>query len=126
MLSRERQLRCGPDGRPIAGTALAGTARLPCGRTGGCATGSAASGGVRPLLRYLYLAWGEPFLQADHTLLDLLILDEAGKAVRPWLTTVVDDHSRAVAGTMVFLGAPSTLQTSLALRQAIWCKADPS
>jgi putative transposase len=64
--------------------------------------------------------------QADHTMLDLLILDEAGKPVRPWLTTVVDDHSRAVAGTMVFLGAPSTLQTSLALRQAIWCKADPS
>ena len=64
--------------------------------------------------------------QADHTLLDLLILDEAGKPARPWLTTVVDDHSRAVAGTMVFLGAPSTLQTSLALRQAIWRKADPS
>jgi putative transposase len=64
--------------------------------------------------------------QADHTLLDLLILDEAGKAVRPWLTTMVDDHSRAVAGTMVFLDAPSTLQTSLALRQAIWRKADPS
>ena len=64
--------------------------------------------------------------QADHTLLDLLILDEAGKPVRPWLTTVMDDHSRAVAGTMVFLGAPSTLTTSLALRQAIWRKADPS
>ena len=42
------------------------------------------------------------------------------------LTTVVDDHSQAVAGTMVFLGALSTLQTSLALRQAIWRKADPS
>ena len=64
--------------------------------------------------------------QADHTMLDLLILDEAGKPVRPWLTTVVDDYSRAVAGTMVFLGAPSTLTTSLALRQAIWRKADPS
>jgi putative transposase len=64
--------------------------------------------------------------QADHTLLDLLILDEAGKPARPWLTTVVDDYSRAVAGTMVFLGAPSTLQTCLALRQAIWRKADPS
>jgi putative transposase len=64
--------------------------------------------------------------QADHTLLDLLILDEAGKPVRPWLTTVVDDYSRAVAGTMVFLGAPSTPTTSLALRQAIWRKADPS
>jgi putative transposase len=64
--------------------------------------------------------------QADHTLLDLLILDEAGKPVRPWLTTVVDDHSRAAAGTTVFLGAPSTLQTSLALRQAMWRQADPS
>jgi putative transposase len=64
--------------------------------------------------------------QADHTLLDLLILDEAGKPARPWLTTVVDDYSRAVAGTMVFLGAPSTLNTSLALRQAMWRKADPS
>jgi putative transposase len=64
--------------------------------------------------------------QADHTLLDLLILAEAGQPARPWLTTVVDDYSRAVAGTMVFLGAPSTLQTSLALRQAIWRKADPS
>ena len=64
--------------------------------------------------------------QADHTLLDLLILDEAGQPSRPWLTTVVDDYSRAVAGTMVFLGAPSTLNTSLALRQAMWRKADPS
>jgi len=64
--------------------------------------------------------------QADHTLLDLFILDEAGKPVRPWLTTVVDDYSRAIAGTMVFLGAPSTLNTSLALRQAMWRKADPS
>jgi len=64
--------------------------------------------------------------QADHTMLDLLILDEKGKVIRPWLTTVMDDYSRAVAGTSVFLGAPSTLNTSLALRQAIWRKADPS
>lgn len=64
--------------------------------------------------------------QADHTLLDVLILDEAGRPARPWLTTVVDDHSRAVAGYTVFLGAPLTLSTSLALRQAIWRKADPA
>jgi transposase InsO family protein len=60
------------------------------------------------------------------TMLDLLILDAAGKPARPWLTTVVDDHSRAIAGTMVFIGAPSILNTSLALRQAIWRKANPS
>ena len=64
--------------------------------------------------------------QADHTMLDLLILDEAGKPARPWLTTVLDDHSRAVAGYLVFLGAPSVLNTSLALRHAIWRKADPA
>jgi putative transposase len=64
--------------------------------------------------------------QADHTLLDILILDECEKPVRPWLTTVVDDHSRAVAGYMVFLGAPSALNTCLALRYAIWRKADPA
>jgi putative transposase len=64
--------------------------------------------------------------QADHTMLDLLILDAGGKPARPWLTTVVDDHSRAIAGYMVFLGAPSVLNTCLALRQAIWRKADPA
>ena len=63
--------------------------------------------------------------QADHTQLDLLILDACGKARRPWLTTVIDDHSRVLAGYLVFLGAPSALQTSLALRQAIWRKTDP-
>ena len=64
--------------------------------------------------------------QADHTLLDILVLDEGGKPVRPWLTTVVDDHSRAVAGYMVFLSAPCALNTCLALRHAIWRKADPA
>jgi putative transposase len=64
--------------------------------------------------------------QADHTLLDILVLDEGGKPARPWLTVILDDHSRAVAGCMVFLGAPCVLNTCLALRQAIWRKADPA
>lgn len=64
--------------------------------------------------------------QADHTELDILILDANGDVVRPWLTTVLDDYSRVVAGYTVFLGAPSALQTSLALRQAIWRKSDPN
>jgi putative transposase len=64
--------------------------------------------------------------QADHTMLDILIVDADGKHARPWLSIILDDYSRAVAGYMVFLGAPSALHTSLALRQAIWRKPNPS
>ena len=64
--------------------------------------------------------------QADHTQLDVMILDHAGRPARPWLTAILDDFSRAVAGYAVNLGAPSALQTALALRQAIWRKPDPA
>src|SRR6266478_4436255 len=60
--------------------------------------------------------------QADHTLLDGMVLDANGEAVRPWLTLILDDYSRAVAGYTIFLGAPTALQTALALRQAMWSK----
>ncbi len=63
--------------------------------------------------------------QADHTELDILVLDEQGKPARPWLTVIIDDYSRAVAGYFLSLQAPSALQTALALRQAIWRKAEP-
>ena len=64
--------------------------------------------------------------QADHTEMDMMILDHAGRPVRPWLTVIVDDFSRAIAGYAVNLSAPSALQTALALRQAIWRKSDPA
>jgi putative transposase len=63
--------------------------------------------------------------QADHTQLDLWILTPSGKPARPWLTVIEDDHSRAIAGYAANLGAPSALQTALALRQAIWRKSEP-
>ncbi|GAA3219749.1 hypothetical protein GCM10020216_030210 [Nonomuraea helvata] len=63
--------------------------------------------------------------QADHTELDIWVLDERGKPARPWLTAVEDDHSRAIAGYAVNLEAPSALTTALAFRHAIWRKAEP-
>lgn len=60
--------------------------------------------------------------QADHTQLDIHIMDANDQPVRPWLTVILDDYSRAVCGYMVFVGAPSALNTALALRQAIWSK----
>ena len=49
-----------------------------------------------------------------------------GQAQPPWLTVIVDDYSRAIAGYAVGLDAPSAMQTALALRQAIWRKSDPA
>ena len=54
--------------------------------------------------------------QADHTELDILIRDEKGEARKPWLTIVLDDYSRAIAGYLLCFSAPSALQTALALR----------
>lgn len=62
--------------------------------------------------------------QADHTQLDLWVIAPSGRSARPWLTVVEDDYSRAIAGYAVNLGAPSALNTALALRQAIWRKPD--
>jgi putative transposase len=63
--------------------------------------------------------------QADHTPLDILLIRPDGQTSKPWLTTVIDDHSRAVAGYFLSFEEPSALHTSLALRQAIWRKEDP-
>jgi putative transposase len=39
---------------------------------------------------------------------------------RPWLTVIMDDYSRAIAGSGGNVHAPSATQTALVLRQAIW------
>jgi putative transposase len=62
--------------------------------------------------------------QADHTPLDILLIRPDGEVAKPWLTTVIDDYSRAVAGYFLSFEDPSALHTSLALRQAIWRKED--
>ncbi len=63
--------------------------------------------------------------QADHTPLDILLVRSDGEAAKPWLTTVIDDYSRAVAGYFLSFEDPPSLHTSLALRQAIWRKEEP-
>jgi putative transposase len=60
--------------------------------------------------------------QADHTELDILVRDDDGNPRRPWLTIVLDDYSRAVAGYLLSFEPPSAIQTALALRQAVWRK----
>lgn len=64
--------------------------------------------------------------QCDHTELDIYIVDSSGKERKPWITTIIDDYSRAIVGIFISLNAPSSLNTALALRQAIWKKQDPA
>ena len=63
--------------------------------------------------------------QADHTQLDLWAKRDDGQPARPWLTIIIDDHSRAIAGFLFSFDSPSAVQTALALRQAIWRKPKP-
>ncbi len=62
--------------------------------------------------------------QADHTQLDIRLLDERREPARPWLTVVLDDFSRVVPGYYITFSAPSAIGTALALHQAIWRKGD--
>ncbi len=64
--------------------------------------------------------------QADHCLLDIWLLDADGNSARPWLTVIQDDYSRCIAGYFLSFNHPNTQHTSLALRQAIWRKAEPN
>ncbi len=70
--------------------------------------------------------WPDAMWQSDHTMLDILVVGTDGKPARPWLTTILDDSSGAICGYTVFLGAPSAMNTALALWQAIWHKTDPA
>jgi len=45
--------------------------------------------------------------QADHAQLDILIVREDGSTARPWLTAVIDDYSRAIAGYYLGFEPPS-------------------
>ena len=62
--------------------------------------------------------------QADHTLLDIIVLNEKGKPERPWLTIILDDYSRAIAGYYLSFESPTAINTSLVLHQAIWKKGN--
>lgn len=63
--------------------------------------------------------------QADHTQLDVWVRDAREQAVKPWLTVILDDYSRAVAGYRLGFATPTTLRTALTLRDAIRPKPDP-
>lgn len=53
--------------------------------------------------------------QVAHAQLPIRLAHEGGGTARPWLTVVMDDLSRAVAGYYLAFEPPSSLRTCLAL-----------
>lgn len=67
------------------------------------------------LVEYSNQVW-----QCDHTLADILLVDQHGKILgRPWLTTIIDSYSRCIIGINLGFNAPSSHLVALALRHAI-------
>lgn len=64
--------------------------------------------------------------QADHTPLDIYLLDSHQQPAKPWLTVIIDDYSRAIAGYFLGFEPPSSMRIATAMRQAIWRKEDPA
>ena len=63
--------------------------------------------------------------QIDHTLADVIVLDELDRKTigRPWLTVVIDVATRMVAGFHLSLDAPSSVSVALAISNAVLSKA---
>jgi putative transposase len=87
--------------------------------------GAAAYRGEFDLLYRHEATHANAMWQADHTPLDIWLLDEAGKPAKPWLTVIEDDYSRAIASYRLTFQEPTALTTALALRTATWRKEDP-
>jgi putative transposase len=87
--------------------------------------GSKAYGDTYELIHRREAGRPNAIWQADHCLLDIFLVREDGTTAKPWLTTIIDDYSRAIAGYFLSFDPPSTLRTALALRQAIWRKENP-
>ncbi len=64
-------------------------------------------------------------VQIDHTKVDIMLVDDVTRACigRPWLTLVLDVHTRMVTGLYLSLEAPSAAGTALAVAQSVLPKA---
>jgi putative transposase len=109
---------------PSYGTVYTIVRRLPAALTTLAHEGLSAYSDQFELVQRYAATRANEVWQADHTPLDIWVLDDRQQPARPWLTVILDDYSRAVAGYFLSLQHPSALHTSLALRQAIWRKEE--
>ncbi|WP_082033786.1 Mu transposase C-terminal domain-containing protein [Pseudomonas sp. PI1] len=60
------------------------------------------------------------FAQMDHTLVDVIVVDDVYRKPlgRPWLTVIIDKHTRVILGYYLSLHHPSTLSVACAITHA--------
>ena len=65
-------------------------------------------------------------VQIDHTKVDIMLVDDVTRACigRPWLTLVLDVHTRVVLGFYLALDAPSATSAAMAVAHAVLPKTD--
>lgn len=84
----------------------------------------------RPVAERAPTLFANQVAQADHTPLRLWARVEVAPGVwipvQPWLTTVIDVHSRAVMGYVVSARYPDAWTVALAIRHAVLEKDDPA
>jgi putative transposase len=124
-----RQIRvfaaqCG-ETAPSYGTVYALVRSLPADLLTLAHRGSRAYSEIYDLVHRREASKANAIWQVDHAQLPIRLRREDGGMARPWLTVVIDDFSRAIAGYYLAFDPPSSLRTCLALRQAIWRKQDP-
>lgn len=69
----------------------------------------------------LKATWPLDVLQMDHTLVDLIVVDEVARRPigRPWLTLAIDVDTRTVAGFLISLDPPCATSVALAVAHAV-------
>ncbi|KAA5608271.1 Mu transposase C-terminal domain-containing protein [Rhodovastum atsumiense] len=87
--------------------------------------GSAAADRFRQVTGGLRTERPLQVVQIDHTKVDIMLVDDVMRACigRPWLTLVLDVHTRMVAGFLLSLDPPCAASVALAVSHAVLPKA---
>ena len=84
----------------------------------------AARDRFQPLKRSLSITEPLELLQIDHTLVDVIVVDDVERKPigRPWLSLAIDIATRTVPGFFLSLRAPSALSTAAVISRAVLSK----
>lgn len=85
---------------------------------------AAAEARFRQILGSLEASTPLEIVQIDHTKVDIMLVDDVTRASigRPWLTLVMDVHTRMVLGFLLSLEAPGASSVALSLSHAVLSK----